>query len=180
MYILVFRIAYAVWLLNQISQRHPGEVKILLMYDIACTLVRHLKICYCYAQGLNNNIFIYNICIEQGSREQTSTYEVCNSCIPCLCSYSILSGDIFVRVQTVAYSKMNMQILYSPQQCEGFGLSDGEVMERLWSYLRRFNRMTKEMRPAHRLDILSHALLYYGLKRKQSLGVRIYMYVWSK
>ena len=43
-------------------------------------------------------------------------------------------------------------------------------MERLWSYLRRFNRMTKEMRPAHRIDILTHALLYYGLKKKRSLG----------
>ena len=43
-------------------------------------------------------------------------------------------------------------------------------MERLWSYLRRFSRMTKEMRPAHRADILTHALLYYGLKTKQKLG----------
>jgi len=49
-------------------------------------------------------------------------------------------------------------------------MSDGEVMERLWSYLRRFSRMTKEMRPAHRTDILCHALLYYGSKTKQKLG----------
>ena len=45
MYLLVFRLAYAVWLLNQISQRQPGEINILVMYDIACTLVRHLKVC---------------------------------------------------------------------------------------------------------------------------------------
>ena len=45
-------------------------------------------------------------------------------------------------------------------------------MERLWSYLRRFSRMTKEMRPAHRLDILAHALLYYGYMRKQTLGIQ--------
>ena len=43
-------------------------------------------------------------------------------------------------------------------------------MEKLWSYLRRFNRMTKEMRPAHRTDILTHALLYYGLQKKKDLG----------
>ena len=43
-------------------------------------------------------------------------------------------------------------------------------MERLWSYLRRFNRMTKEMRPVHRTDILTHALLYYRLQKKKSLG----------
>ena len=58
----------------------------------------------------------------------------------------------------------------SPLRSEGIGLSDGEVMERLWSYLRRFSRMTKEMRPAHRIDVLTHALLYYGIKTKQKLG----------
>ena len=44
-------------------------------------------------------------------------------------------------------------------------------MERLWSYLRRFSRMTKEMRPAHRTNILSHALLYYTSMSKQKLGI---------
>lgn len=56
-------------------------------------------------------------------------------------------------------------MVYGPTRCEGIGLSDGEVMERMWSYLRRFSRMTK----AHRVDILSHALLYYGTKTKQKL-----------
>ncbi len=53
--------------------------------------------------------------------------------------------------------------MYSPLHSTGIGLSDGEVMDRMWSILRRFSRMTKEMRPAHRVDILTHALLYYGL-----------------
>lgn len=42
-------------------------------------------------------------------------------------------------------------------------------MERIWSYLRRFGRMTKEMRPAHRIDVLSSALNYWGHKKKQTL-----------
>ena len=42
-------------------------------------------------------------------------------------------------------------------------------MERMWSYLRRFTRMTKEMRPSHRIDVLSHALLYYGSMTKKKL-----------
>ncbi len=29
--------------------------------------------------------------------------------------------------------------------------------------------MTKEMRPAHRIDILSHALVYYGMQKKLKL-----------
>lgn len=28
---------------------------------------------------------------------------------------------------------------------DGFALSDGETCERLWSFMRRFSRMTKEM-----------------------------------
>lgn len=53
----------------------------------------------------------------------------------------------------------------------GVGLSDGEVMERLWSFLRRFGRMTKEMRPAHREDVLSHALAYYCHKKVDRIGI---------
>ena len=29
--------------------------------------------------------------------------------------------------------------------------------------------MTKEMRPAHRIDVLTHALLYYGRRTKQKV-----------
>ena len=42
-------------------------------------------------------------------------------------------------------------------------------MERLWSFLRRFSRMTKEMRPSHRIDVLSSALNYYAYKKKLKL-----------
>ena len=45
-------------------------------------------------------------------------------------------------------------------------------MERLWSYLRRFGRMTKEMRPSHRIDVLSSALIYYGINTKERLGTK--------
>ena len=62
------------------------------------------------------------------------------------------------------------QIQFGPMRCEGVGMSDGDVMERLWSYLRCFSKMTKEMRPAHRIDVLTHALVYYGIKKKKKLG----------
>lgn len=67
-------------------------------------------------------------------------------------------------------SKLFIQVVYGPTRYSDIGLSDGEVMERLWSYLRRFSRMTKEMRPAHRIDVLTQALWYYGLKTKRKLG----------
>lgn len=59
--------------------------------------------------------------------------------------------------------------MYSPLNCEGIGLSDGEVMERMWSYLRRFSKLTKEMRPSHRIDVLTNALLHYGHLTKLKL-----------
>lgn len=62
------------------------------------------------------------------------------------------------------------QIKYSPRRLNGFGLTDGEVLERLWSFLRRFGKMTKEMRPNHRVDVLTDALLFYGKKRSANLG----------
>ncbi len=65
------------------------------------------------------------------------------------------------------------QIQYSPIQNEDIGLTDGEVMERLWSFLRRFSRMTKEMRPAHRIDVLSHALTYYSKQKTDRLRMLI-------
>ena len=62
-----------------------------------------------------------------------------------------------------------LQVAFSPLFVKGIGLSDGEVMERLWSYLRRFTRMTKEMHPAHRVDVLAQALLYYAFTTKIKL-----------
>ena len=53
-------------------------------------------------------------------------------------------------------------------------MSDGETMERLWSYLRRFSRMTKEMDPSHCIDVLTSALVYYGIQTNKKLGIYIH------
>lgn len=43
---------------------------------------------------------------------------------------------------------------FSPRNAEGFGLTDGENVERLWSFLGRFAKMSKEMSPSNRVDLL--------------------------
>ncbi len=63
-----------------------------------------------------------------------------------------------------------MQVQFGPRRCSGIGLSDGKTMECLWSYLRRFSHMTKEMRPSHRVDVLAHALVYYGILTQREFG----------
>ena len=37
------RLSYGVWLLQEISQHTPANVTMYIMYDIACTLAKHLK-----------------------------------------------------------------------------------------------------------------------------------------
>lgn len=62
------------------------------------------------------------------------------------------------------------QILYGPRRTQDFGLTDGEGIERLWSYLGRFSSITKEMTPENRTDLLTDGLLYYGQKIKDKFG----------
>lgn len=72
--------------------------------------------------------------------------------------------------------KSTMQMHYSPLRSSGIGLSDGECVERLWSYLRRFSRMTKEMRPSHRIDVKRKFLLCMKAKYAgEVLMVRVLM-----
>lgn len=95
--------------------------------------------------------------------------------------------DIMLLVKYITYTKLcaahfkcidyHSQINYSPLRCNGIGLSDGECVERLWSYLRRFSHMTKEMRPSHRIDVLTHALLHYAERTTAKLGIIILCFI---
>ncbi|XP_041359109.1 uncharacterized protein LOC121375628 [Gigantopelta aegis] len=49
-------------------------------------------------------------------------------------------------------------------------LTDGECLERLWSYLGKFSNITKEMTPENRTDLLVDALIYYGHKIRNKLA----------
>lgn len=76
-----------------------------------------------------------------------------------------LNNSCFMTILTL------VQAQYNPCRIEGCGLTDGEVMEQLWSCLRRMAKTTKEMRPSHRIDALTCALLHYGDKSRQKLGM---------
>ena len=60
---------------------------------------------------------------------------------------------------------------FNPRNITGFGLNDGEGVERLWAYLRNFASMTKEIRPSHRVDVLSDALWHYRRKTMEKIGM---------
>ena len=62
------------------------------------------------------------------------------------------------------------QYFYSPRHRVGFGLSDGENLERLWSFLGKFCDMTKEMNAANRINTLSDALQHYAQQKSAKMG----------
>jgi hypothetical protein len=62
------------------------------------------------------------------------------------------------------------QINYHPRRLNNTGLTDGESLERLWSYLGGFVNMTRRMRPNHRLDILALAIEHFANKGIENLG----------
>ena len=121
---------------------------------------------------------------------RTTTYSQCYGIIPwiwaagmckCICSLQSLKGlrqpwtgggrEDSLLIIPVLWHLTLVQAQYNPHRIEGCGLTDGEVMERLWSYLRRMAKTTKEMRPSHRIDALTCALLHYGDKSRQKLGM---------
>ncbi|PIK58286.1 hypothetical protein BSL78_04792 [Apostichopus japonicus] len=66
--------------------------------------------------------------------------------------------------------KPSCQITYSTRRVDGFALSDGEQVQRLWSYMRNFVTSTREMTPSHRIDALCDALIHYAHKTTRHLG----------
>jgi len=66
---------------------------------------------------------------------------------------------------------------YHPRTIESIGLTDGESLERLWSYLGKFVNITKYMKSNHRLDILEMALEHIYQKSIQKLGINFFYLV---
>ncbi|KAI8514450.1 hypothetical protein Bbelb_070410 [Branchiostoma belcheri] len=67
------------------------------------------------------------------------------------------------------------QVKYSTRRLSGYGLTDGEGVERMWAYLRKFSRMSKEMSPDHRIDKLSDALRHYATFKVVDIEVSLKM-----
>ncbi|XP_046862985.1 uncharacterized protein LOC124456634 [Xenia sp. Carnegie-2017] len=66
--------------------------------------------------------------------------------------------------------KASCQVKFSPRRLDGFGLTDGEAIERLWAYLRGFSAITKEMSASRRVDLLTDALLHLSRRNFSNAG----------
>lgn len=121
-------------------------------------LVAHCSKC---AQ-LQHNCFKLHICSDQkfGNTEIYSYNE----------SFQFRQNTTF-KCSGVALFKMKLYQQHRyPLHDICFALTDGEVVERLWAYLRKYAKATKEMRPSHCIDVLTGALLHYSKKSAQKLG----------
>ena len=67
---MVCRLSYVVWMLEELIHKIPSSADVCIMYDIACTLVQHLK----------------------GKRAAVRKVSVCTTCIPCLWPQCLLPG----------------------------------------------------------------------------------------
>jgi hypothetical protein len=66
--------------------------------------------------------------------------------------------------------KMHCQVEYSPRYLAGFGLTDGEGIERFWSYLGDFTKLTRGMTKSNRQITLLLAAKEYGALKMASIG----------
>ena len=57
--------------------------------------------------------------------------------------------------------------------CEKTGLTDGDGIERLWSSLRKYSRITKEMSLNNRHDLLTEGLLHHTNKVIWTIGTKM-------
>lgn len=129
------RLGYAVYHLEKQINEIGGDQQLILMYDIACMLHRHL---------MRNN---------KDELLAKTTFAV-----PVFHSFA---------------HNMQCQILYGQRHVDGTGLTDGEGIERLWSFLRRFSKISKEMTLGNRQDLLVDALYHYSEKLNMKLVDRI-------
>ncbi|KAH3793563.1 hypothetical protein DPMN_147077 [Dreissena polymorpha] len=126
------RLGYPAYILKKVLQNHTSNL--VVMYDIACTLHRHLK--------------------------KTMDSDVLRQC-----TFSVPVFHSFAH-------NVTCQLEYGQRFTSATGLTDGEGIERLWSYLRGFNKITKEMSINNRQDLLTDALLHHTFKAIHNLGMQ--------
>ena len=114
--------------------------------------------------------------IIHGITECNCIYGITNNAVKVLIPYFNLlriSYSIFELqrlLQACDDISVALQVEFSPRRLEGFCLTDEEAIERLWSYLRGFSAITKEMSASRRKDLLTDAPLHLSKKNFENAG----------
>ena len=83
---------------------------------------------------------------------------------------NIAEDQIAVGVFHITAHIPECQVKYHPRLRTGFGLKDGEWLERLWSYLNGFVSTTRYMTPLNRRLTLTVALSTFARQRMENIG----------
>ncbi|ORY93787.1 hypothetical protein BCR43DRAFT_346228 [Syncephalastrum racemosum] len=82
-------------------------------------------------------------------------------------------GTVAIGVFHAYAHSVECQVEYNPRYLHGLGLTDGEGMERLWSYLGRFVPITRQMTAQNRVMTLCHALEHFRSSRINTLSLTL-------
>lgn len=69
--------------------------------------------------------------------------------------------------------KFDCQVKFNPRFIEGFGFTDGEGMERLWSYLSGFIKQTRNMSKENRKLTLLLGVRYFTNAKNKNFGISL-------
>ena len=121
------------YLIDTILEKHNNS-DMYVMYDIACTLQKHLKV------RLLNDVSYHLLialpisksgCVKLSGRDDL--FNQVHLCLPPFHSYGHkASCQVYLRLNYFFFlhsSRYALQIQFAPMRCNGVGMSDGEVME---------------------------------------------------
>ncbi|KAI9496512.1 hypothetical protein BDB00DRAFT_785592 [Zychaea mexicana] len=139
---------YVLSCLKKVTEMPLYGSNIRIMYDVGCKIrINHFSI------RSNAEIFM--------SRYQES--------LDCIKDVPIAVGIFHITGHAPRY-----QIHYRPRLKEGWGIQDGEHLERLWSFLNGFVAMTRYMSSLNRRLTLTIALDFYTQQRTANIGTILY------
>lgn len=152
---MLYRLAYADYLLSVLMGKSVLPSTLYLLYDVGCKLLAHWKVQHYCRLITSISVFPLYFVFQANSEVFQELLDKCIVAVPVFHAYA---------------HNASCQHQFSPRNIEGFGLTDGENVERLWSYLGRFARMTKEMSSGNRVDLLTDALSHYCEQKRRKLG----------
>ncbi|KAI9467427.1 hypothetical protein BDB00DRAFT_777749, partial [Zychaea mexicana] len=92
---------------------------------------------------------------------------------------SIKDVPIAVGIFHITGHSPECQIHFHPRLKEGWGIQDGEHLERLWSFLNGFVAMTRNMSSLNRRLTLTIALDFFTEQRIDNLGTESLMIIFK-
>ncbi|KAK6168562.1 hypothetical protein SNE40_021070 [Patella caerulea] len=127
-------------------------------------------------ESLAYSAFLTEQFLKDRSEKLTVTYDIACS----LASYLkkrnpdlLAKCNLAVPVFHSFAHTMSCQLNFGQRCVEFTGLCDGEGIERFWSFLRPFKKISKEMTVNNRNDLLTEALMYYSDKSIVKIGQKL-------